>query len=225
MREKILAQLIAKYAGVSKTALGLIADKLAKKVTEDSGIEQAITDFDNAISITEFAADLQREADRRVTDAKKQWEKENPKPKPGKDGTDDDPPNPGGEPEPAWLKKLTGELTGLKEQVSTLSKEKAQGTIKTKATELLKDVPAHFWNGRTIPDKEEDLQAFVDSVNTDYTAFKQDLIDKGLMSATPPAGGGGAGGGSGKPSDKVLDAEIKEWADKGKAETASSDKK
>src|SRR5690606_341046 len=151
MREKILAQLIAKYAGVSKRFLGLIADKLAKKVTEESGIEQAITDYDNAASITELAADFQKEADLRVGDAKKEWEKKN-QPKKDNDKTDeeeeDDPPP--ADKMPAWAKALV-------EKVDGLSKKETVVLVKTKATELLKDIPATFWKGRTIPDKEEDL--------------------------------------------------------------------
>lgn len=216
MREKILAQLVAKYAGVSKKALGLIADKLAKKVTEESGIDQAITDFDNAVSITEFATDLQREGDSRVTDAKKVWEKEKPNPKP-KDKTEETEDAPTKDEMPSWAKTLM-------EQVTTLTKEKTQGSMKSKATELLKDVPETFWNGRALPEKDEDLQGFVDSVKTDFTAVKQTFIDQGLMSATPPAGGA-PGAAGGKVADKVLDAEIKDWADKGKAATAIIDKK
>ncbi len=219
MREKILAQLVAKHPGVSKKALGLIADKLAKKVTEESGIEQAITDFDNAVSITEFAADLQREGDSRVSDAKKEWEKKNPKKDPKADDPKDDPVDPTGN-EPEWLKGLTNQLKTLGDQVATMSKEKAQTSIKAKATELLKDVPESFWDSWTIPDKEDGLQAFVDSVTEKFSAFQQTMVDKGLMSATQPGGSSAKGGAA---SDKVVDAEIKEWADKGK--DTSSDKK
>jgi len=223
MREKILAQLIAKYAGVSKTALGLIADKLAKKVTEDSGIDQAITDFDNAIPFTEFAADLQREPDRRVGEAKKEWEKKNPKPGPPKPEDNPDPAPPDDMP---WLKTLTNQLKTLGEQVSTLAKEKTQGTIKSKATELLKEVPGSFWNGREIPDREDDLQGFVDNVTNDFNAFKQEQIDKGFMTATPPGGGGADGGAAnGKmttAAEKAIDADIASWASKNKPVTADS---
>lgn len=212
MREKILAQLKAKFSGVSHKALGLIADKLAKKVTEESGIEQAITDFDNAISIKDFADDLQREGDTRVGDAKKEWEKNNPKPPAATPPKHDDQPKP--DEVPAWAKTLT-------DQIASLTRERNQGTIAGKAKDLLKDVPAEFWNGRTLPEKEEDLQTFVEAVTKDYNALTQSLVNKGLMSATPPAGGGGNGpAAAGQANNKQLDADIKDWADKGKpAET------
>lgn len=209
LKDKILAQLVTKYAGVSKKALGLIADKLAKKVTEESGIDQAITDFDNAYPITDFAADLQREGDSRVGEAKKEWEKKTPPKKdpPKTEDPNDDPPKP--DDMPAWAK-------GLMEQVSAIAREKNQGTIKSKAKDLLKEVPETFWGGRSLPEKDEDLQTWVDGVSKDYEAFKQTLVDQGLMSATPPAGGGGTPGADGKVNEKTIDADIKAWADKGK---------
>lgn len=209
MREKILAQLVIKFPGVSKQFLGLTADKIAKKVTEESGIDQAITDYDNAVSISELATDFQKEADRRVGDAKKEWEKKTP-PKPApktKEGEEDDD-TPPADKMPAWAK-------GLMESVTALTREKAQTTVKQKASELLKEVPAEFWNGRAIPDKEDDLQTFVESVTTDYGTFKQGLIDKGLMQQTPP-GGGNNGDGTVKTDAKATDAVIKDWADKSK---------
>lgn len=215
LKEKILAQLVAKYAGVSKKALGLIADKLAKKVTAEDGIEQAITDFDNAVSITEFAADLQREGDSRVGEAKKEWEKKNPPkndpPKP--DDPKNDPPK---DDVPAWAK-------GLMDKVDSLARERSQGTIQSKAKDLLKEVPESFWKGRTLPEKEDDLQTWVESVTKDYNDFRQNLIDQGMMSATPPAGGGPPRTGSAAEAEKKAAEEaVKVWAKEGKKpETAS----
>jgi len=205
LREKILAQLIAKHSGVSKKALGLIADKLAKKVTDESGIDEAITTFDNAVGIKEFADDLQREGDSRVGEAKKEWEKKTP-PKPPKTDEPGEEPNPKDD-TPAWAKTLL-------DKVDRLEREKAVGTNASKAEAALKDVPKSFWKGRTIPEKEEELQAFIDSVNTDFSAFKQEQIDAGLMQATPPTGGNGGGGNGG--NDKAIEADIKAWAEKGK---------
>lgn len=207
MKEKILAQLKAKFSGVSQKALGLIADKLAKKVTEESGIDQAITDFDNAVGITDFAADLQREGDSRVTEAQKEWEKKNPKP--ATPPKTEEPPK--GDERPQWAKELFDEVVSLK-------KEKAQTSIRSKAAEQLKDIPETFWKRAAVPETEEGLTEFVESIKADYSTFQQGLIDQGLMTATPPAGGGGAAaGGGGKPDAKKLDADITAWANNGKA--------
>lgn len=207
MREKILAKLLALHAGLSKNALGLIADKLAKKVTEESGIDQAITDFDNAIGIKDFADDLQREADRRVTEAQKEWEKKKPTPPKADPPKTDDPPKP--DDVPAWAKSLM-------DTVSTIVKSGVQTSLRSKAAELLKDVPESYWRGRALPEKEEDLQAFVDSINKDYGEFTQHLVDKGLMNTTPPAGGGDPAKPGGGLNEKKLDADIQGWAAQGK---------
>jgi len=90
---------------------------------------------------------------------------------------------------------------------------------------LLKEVPAGFWNKRAIPEKEDELQAFIDDVKTDFTTCKQDQINAGLMVATPPAGAAGANGKTTPAAEKVIDAEIKEWAEKSKPATESSTKK
>jgi hypothetical protein len=214
MRDKILAQLVSKFPGVSKQALGLIADKLAKKVTEESGIDQAITDFDNAISITDYAADLQREADRRVGEAKKEWDKKNPgKKDPTKTEVDNqEPANP--DDMPAWAKQL---MT----QVEKLSKERHANSMQSRLAERLKDkVPPVFYKGRALPEKDEDFDNFVNEIETDYKTYQQELVDQGLMSATPPAGGTG-GGKNG--NEKIIDAQIDQWA--GAGDKASDTKK
>ncbi|MGN5953211.1 hypothetical protein ACP6L2_01225 [Sphingobacterium lactis] len=87
MWEKILAQLISKNPGVSKAVLTLIAQKLAGKVTEESQIEGAISDFEanSVLSIKDYADFVQKDGDTRVGEAKKKWDTENKKPEPSKD--------------------------------------------------------------------------------------------------------------------------------------------
>lgn len=204
LKDKILAQLVAKFPGVSKKFLGLWADKLAAKVTEESGIQGAVDELDNLpIPLTELATEFQREGDRRVTEAEQARKKPNPPAKkPGK--TEDDPEEPApsnsNDEAPAWAKSLM-------EDVRAMKAEKVQGTMKTKAADLLKDVPEKFYAGRALPEKEEDLQAFVDTVKGDYTTFKQELVNQGLMSATPPAGAGEPA----KLKDSTFDAVIDGW--------------
>jgi hypothetical protein len=114
---------------------------------------------------------------------------------------------------PAWAKSLI-------DQVSTLTKEKVQTSLQTKAAEKLKDVPPKYYAGRALPEKEEDLDAFVDLVKADYTEFKQDLINQGLMSASGAPAGGSGGGSIG---DKAFDSGVDAWL-KGKEEPTSEKK-
>lgn len=82
--EKILAQLVAKHSGVPKTVLGLIAKKLAEKVTEENQIEGAVNDFEtnSPVSIKDYADFLQSETDKRVTEAVKKAKSETKDPDP-----------------------------------------------------------------------------------------------------------------------------------------------
>jgi hypothetical protein len=200
MREKILAQLVIKFPGVSKVFLGLWADKMAKTVTEETAIEGAVSELEKLpVSISDLAAEFQKEGDRRVTEAQKKikpTEKtEGPKPE-GTTTPQDD--------APAWAKTLI-------EKVTRLETEKTQNTLKTKAAEKLKEVPASFYAKRALPEKEEELDAFVTDVQTDFTAFKQDMANKGFAQTSKPNGSAAVTGGA----NNVV-SDIKAWADQGK---------
>lgn len=198
MREKILAQLVAKYSGVSKKFLGLWADKLQSKVTEESQIEGVIGELENLpVSIPDLAAEYQKEGDARVSEAKKQWATNPPKPDLPPTPPKTDPPAP--DDTAALLKQLLTEVNNLKA-------EKAKGTIqeKFKANPKLKDIPEALYKGRALPEKEEELEAFVDEIVADHKALEQSLIDKGFAQQSTPI--------SGVSGSKTVDADIAAWA-------------
>ncbi|MEX6691252.1 hypothetical protein QTN47_27330 [Danxiaibacter flavus] len=180
MKQKLLAQLIVKYPGVSRIFLGLYADKLSAKVTEESQIQGVIDELENLpISIPDLAAEFQKEGDRRVTEAQKKAAEK----KPGEGGkTEEDKTDPKTDDTATLLKTLL-------QEVQTLKADKAKTSMQTKAAEKLKDIPARFYDKRALPEKDEDLEAFVQEVNDDYNAFRQEMVDKGLAINTPPAGG------------------------------------
>lgn len=205
MREKLLAQLITKYPGVSKKFLGLWADKLAAKVTEESQIEGAINELDNLpVSIQDLATEFQKEGDNRVTVAKKEWLKNPPKPDKPTDKTDDTPPNPDQPTDdvPAWAKSLIDSNKALAEKLQGIEAEKAQKTIKEKIAESLKasGVPEQYWSKMALPAKEDEIETFTTSVS-------QDWVNLGLSTSTKPVVGGGAGA-NGTPTKEQLDAVI-----------------
>ncbi len=78
MYDKILAQLLVRNPGVSKIVLGLLADKMASKITEENQIEGVIKEYENnsLISVAEYAALVQKEGDKRVSDALKKVKKD-----------------------------------------------------------------------------------------------------------------------------------------------------
>jgi hypothetical protein len=187
-KEKILAELVKKYPGLSKQFLGLVAVQMATKVTEEGGIEAAVAELDNApISIETLAAEFQKEGDRRVTEAMK--------PKPPKTEEKPKPENPPAPAEeiPAWAKKMEETNRALAEKLAALESEKTKGTIKQKAADALKDVPAWFWEEWALPEKEEDLESFVTKAKTKYETVTQDSNNKGLANMITPKGGNGGG--------------------------------
>lgn len=224
MRNAIFAKLVTKYPALSKTYLGLLATQLAKTVTEESQIDAALTGLDTLpISITELAAEFQKEGDKRATDARKELLKTHiPKPAPKTEGEEaeeedeaEDPPatKPAAtdpvkkkkERTPEWAKNLMAEVQSLKT-------EKAQTTIKGKITEQLKDVPVKFYGKWKFPEKEEDIEAFVEEVKNDYAEFQPAETQTQEVKAgfTPaPKTGSGSANGSVKPSDKELDEIMK----------------
>lgn len=218
-KEKILAQLVTKFPGVSKKFLGLWADKLQSKVTEESQIEGVVNELDNLpIPITELATEFQKEADQRVTAAEAKWKKENPPKaeegkKGGKEGEGEKKPE-ATEP-PEWAKTMIAELQSLKT-------EKLQSSISQKLTghEKLKDIPAKFWNKRKQPEKEEEIDAFVDEVANDYTEFKNGLAEEGFSQTQKPVVGSKTTGGG---KDEKVSPEMKAYLEKkNKTETVKN---
>jgi len=199
MRDKILTNLLTKYPGVSKRFLGLWADKLSAKVTEESQIEGVINELDNLpISIPDLAAELQTEGDRRVAAATKKIQtttSNNPKTEDETKSDDDT---------PAWAKSLM-------QEVQTLKQEKSQTSIQQKITEKLKDVPAVFYKGR-IPASEDQIDIAAKEIQDDYTAYKQDQING--SGGNPPKTGIGFQGGNATAAAVLAD--IEGWNPQGK---------
>lgn len=200
-KAKILAQLQAKYPGVAKAILELVADKLAQTVTEETAIEGAISELEKLpIGIKEYGDLLQREGDRRVTEAQKKFKSEK--------GEDPNPPNPGADPksEPDETKKL---LLELKQELAEMKKKDTQQTLSEQLNKRLteKKIPLQLGKGRTIETADQ-LDTIEQEIEADYAAMKQELANQGFAE-TPKPGGGGSGGDA---SQKTVEADIKAWA-------------
>jgi hypothetical protein len=181
MKEKILAQLVVGHPGVTKKYLGLIADKLAGKVTEESGIEDAIKSFDEVIGVKDFCDTLQREGDSRVTEAKKN-NQPTPKPEPS--------PAPAPQPQPGepldQMAQLVQAITSLTGEVKQLKTEKTVQTKRELLSQKLKDVPESFWGKRAI-DVDLDVDAFEAEVIADWAVVKQTIVNTS-GAVVPPVG-------------------------------------
>ncbi|MES2620236.1 MAG: hypothetical protein V4615_05220 [Bacteroidota bacterium] len=187
---------------MSKQFLGLIATQMATTVTDESGIEEALTTLDNApIPIATLATEFQKEGDRRVNDAKKEFVKNPPKP-----DNKTEPPTPENPETPVKTEKTADEMPAwfkpFADKVDKLETEKATQTIAQKmaAHAKLKDVPEVFWKKRQQPDSEDAIDAFADEAANDWAALNP-------AGASRPFTGGT--GNAGKPSETEL-KELKE---------------
>lgn len=214
MKQKILAQLVSKFPGVDKKFLGLWAEKMAAKVTEESAIDDAVAALDDLpVSITDLAIEYQKEGDRRVTTAKAEWEKK----KPGDPSQPTPPTPPANDPQPPadmpeWAKALVKSNELLQQTVTTLAKDKQQTTMQSLAAQKLKDINPAFYKGRALPEKEDELDAWVQEVADDYAAFTQDMQSKGIAVVVP----GGGTQTQQQVTEKKAEADIKAFAEQQK---------
>lgn len=200
-KDKILAELRKKFAGLPANILGQIADKLAAKATEESQIEGLITELDNLpISLPDYAKLIQQEGDRRVTEAEKKWKAER------KSDPDPDPKN-----DPMPDNTLAKKIEALEKQLADWNKEKSVSQLTEQLHAKLKEekIPVQFAKGFLV-DKAEDLDTVLASVKEHYTSTKQEMINQGLMTAGAPVGGG-----TPLKTDNI-DADIAAWAGAGK---------
>ena len=183
MKEKIIAAIKAKYTAInlSKPRLNAIAAKIEAKIIDDeTKIDEALDTYNEYNPLADIA-----KADDKLRDyeSKLKGKKD--------DVTTDDkkevaPPDDA----PEWAKALIEQNKTFAQSIAAMQGEKTQNSIKSKATEKLKDVPNSYWGKRALPEKDEDLDAFIQEVSTDYAQFKQEMTDQGLSVLAAPRAGG-----------------------------------
>jgi hypothetical protein len=185
MKEKILAQLKQKFTGVSTVLLGLYADSIAAKITTETEIEGAISELENLpISIPDQNKFYQTEGDRRAAEAaitreanlKQQFNFVD------KSGT---PPTPPANPKP------TDEILSLKARLDEFEKNQKRAVYLQKAQSMLteKNIPKSFYSKvleKMEFENDETIEAAVNEINTDFTSFKQSMVDEGLLLIEKP---------------------------------------
>lgn len=194
IKDKILAAIKAKWPAInlSKKRQELIAAKIEALVIDDeSKIDAALVQFDSFNPIAEIAKadDALRNAEAKLkvaTEKKPGTEDETPEAKAARLLKESTQPTESDDPTQKLLAALLESNKNISDQLEIIKGEKVAGTILSKATDKLKDIPATYWNKRVLPEKEEDLDAFVTEVTTDYTAFTKDMTDKGLSVLTVP---------------------------------------
>jgi hypothetical protein len=183
MKEKIIAAIKAKYPAInlSKKRLDAIAAKIETKVIDDeTKIDAALETYNDFNPLADIAKqdDAIRNYEAKL---KNQQPPKNDKPDPEPAPPDDT---------PAWAKSLIESNKTLSEKLAAIEGEKKVSTIKSTIASKLKEVPSTYWEDWAIPDKDEDVDGFIEKVNTKYTAFTKDLTDKGIAVVPMPGSGG-----------------------------------
>lgn len=201
MKEKIVSQLKAKLSTIgvknlSNARINAIADKLSTKIADENEIDSKLDELNEIYPFADIAKDDDRLRTLETKEKKPAQTKQS-----SKDDQDDE--EKSKDDTPAWAKALIDKVTSLEKDKKTQSIQE-----RIKGHDKLKDVPAILIKGRALPEKDEDIDGWIEQVQSDFTEFQQDLVNKGLASSTKPAA-------AGIKTDNV-DADIKEWANKGK---------
>jgi hypothetical protein len=203
---------------LTKKRLDLIGDKLEPKVTTELTLDALIDSFNDLQPIEDLA-----KLDDQVSTAAQKLKEARITPKPApktEENSDDDDKDDGDIPgdAPAYVKalmasnkKLMTTVTSLSGEVTGLKTEKTANTIKSSVAAKLKDVPAIIWSRWAMPSKEEDIDAFVTDVNTEFAKYEKEQTEKGLtVVGRPPSGSGAAAAGGGKASKEEVAAVVKD---------------
>jgi hypothetical protein len=192
MKDKIIANFKAKFPAVtlSTKRMDEISDRLSKKITNEDEIDAKLDEMNELLPF----ADIQKSDDKirdlnsklktatATKDTDPTTQSGSTTTQGGKDTPDDT---------PAWAKRLIESNQQLSQKLAALEKEKTLSNMQSKLAthEKLKGISPVFYKGRALPEKEEDLEAFVDGIKTDFDAFKQESNNDVLTNGTKPAGG------------------------------------
>jgi len=194
MKEKLLALLIAKFAGVSESILERIATKKAGSISDETQLQSIVDGID-------YGLILQSEVDSRITEANKtaitNYEKKHglkegkiiqqPDPKEGQD-----PKLP--EDAPPWAQALLKQNQELVSKISQFENGGKKNELLVKLKEKIKGkVPESYLKGRNIEIAEESqIDTIAQQIEADFVEFKQDAINQGVVLDVPkgnqPAG-------------------------------------
>lgn len=216
MKEKLLALLVAKFAGVPKATLERIAEKKAGSVTDEAQLQSVADGID-------YGQIVQSEVDSKITDSNKraiQNYETTHKLKDGKPASAETP-APGNQ-NPDDLATMVSNavkaaVAPLQQEIQVFKQKDTQNSYlgRVKSTLLEKKIPESFWGKRSINvESDEQLTAVVTEIETDWTTFRQEQINAGVMIDKPVSGSGPAG--DGESLAKQIEAGTKEIVEQSK---------
>lgn len=207
MKEKLLALLVAKFAGVPKATLERIAEKKAGSITDEAQIQSIADGID-------YGQIVQSEVDSKVTEANKLAVSNYEKKHNLKEGKPVE--NPGPTSDPNDIKTIVANaikdaIVPLQQELQVFKQKETQNTylgkVKTSLSE--KKIPESFWSKRALNvESDEQLTAVVTEIETDWTTFRQEQINAGVMIDKPASGSGPAA--DGESLAKQIEAETKQ---------------
>jgi hypothetical protein len=201
MKEKILALLLAKFAGVRKDGLARLASSLALQAadeTEATSIVEKLT----AEKVNEYVTEWRKEVDKEVTEGVKTNERtlkdkydfveKKVEPKPAE-------PKPGDDIATIVANAVKAAVEPLQQEIGNL---KAGKTTESRLQQLqaklnLDGIPQSFKEqklkdfGRMQFENDEAFTGYLTEVETSVTNLKQELSDLGMSNVKPPVIGAG----------------------------------
>jgi len=207
MNEQLLALLKTKFEGVQDAILKRVAEKFGKNISETAteeelqGVVEGVT-FQNVL---EFYGDSRANeaANTAVVNYKKKQGNET------QTGQQQNQPTTLPDDTPEWAKSLIQQNQELSRKIEGLEKkERDKSLIETIRDKLTKDkkVPVSFFRNRPIQVSDEsEIDSVVDQIAEDFSAFKKEMVEKGIVTEEPKRSFGSS-------SDKQIEQEIEEWA-------------
>jgi hypothetical protein len=221
MKEKILALLMAAFAGVRKDGLNQLARTIAlQAATEDEA--KTLVDKLTKAQVDEFIKDYRADVDKEVSDGNKTFEtnlkkkfdlveKKNPEP-----GGDDS--NKGGDPKDiaaAIKAALAAELEPLKKELASYKAGDVAKTRLQTLTEKLKDCKDETFKAKALKDfarmkfeTDDEFNEYLTDTETDIETANQNVANSTLGSQKRPWVSAGKTGDKKEASKEELDAVI-----------------
>lgn len=196
MNEKILALLVAKFAGVRKDGLAQLAKSLGLQVTTEEEA-QALIDKLTVEKVTDFVKDFRADVDKEVGTANKTHERAlkdkynfvEKKAGEPKESTD---PDPNKDLAKTISDAVTAAVKPLQDKIASIEGGKVSETRRATLDSKLKDVPENY-KAKILKDfdrmsfeKDEDFDKYLTETETDVAALNQELADKGLSEHGKP---------------------------------------
>lgn len=199
MKDKILALLVAKFAGVRKDGLAQLATAMSIQAADETEAT-ALVEKISADKVESFVKDWRKDVDKEVSEGNKTFEAnmkkkfdlvEKKDPDPGKDA--DSNKKPDQTETPAWAKALIEQNQKLAERFNSFEGQKINETRLQQIESKFKDVPESYKAQRLADAKmlignmdETAFSEYSTRLETDITAFNQELANKGLSGQAKP---------------------------------------